>query len=220
MRFAFLLSGGGAHAWAAYRNWSNLTNGDLSLVVCDRSCGAYELFCAKTRVPTVKYNYSDFSKKEELEKRILEELQRREIDWVILNYRRLLGKTLIEPYANRIFNLHQSLLPLFPGLRSLERSFESGILCYGATIHVVDKSVDGGPILSQVVLAKDREEGWTKFRHRHFQNSTLLQCDLVKKLSEDELIVDNGKFFFRNALYGCLPFNPCLSIDAERIHFE
>ena len=46
-------------------------------------------------------------------------------------------------------NIHPSLLPAFPGLHAQRQAFEHGVRFSGCTVHFVDESLDGGPIICQ-----------------------------------------------------------------------
>ena len=48
-----------------------------------------------------------------------------------------------------MINVHPSLLPAFPGIRSYRKAFEQGCHQTGVTIHLVESEVDGGPICAQ-----------------------------------------------------------------------
>ena len=79
----------------------------------------------------------------------------------LAGYMRLLSKYFIEAYRNRILNIHPSLLPAFPGLDVHARVLEHGVKWSGCTVHFVDESLDGGPIIAQKivpVLDGDTEE--------------------------------------------------------------
>jgi phosphoribosylglycinamide formyltransferase-1 len=71
---------------------------------------------------------------------------------------RLLSPALIRAFAGRILNVHPSLLPAFPGLEAQRQAWEHGVKVSGATVHLVDESLDAGPIVLQEavpVLATD-----------------------------------------------------------------
>lgn len=79
----------------------------------------------------------------------------------LAGYMRLLSNYFIEAYRNRILNIHPSLLPAFPGLDVHARVLEHGVKWSGCTVHFVDQSLDGGPIIAQrivPVLDGDTEE--------------------------------------------------------------
>ncbi len=65
---------------------------------------------------------------------------------------RLLSKYFIDAYRNRILNIHPSLLPAFPGLEAHQQVLEHGVKWTGCTVHFVDESLDGGPIIGQKVV--------------------------------------------------------------------
>jgi phosphoribosylglycinamide formyltransferase-1 len=65
---------------------------------------------------------------------------------------RRLHEPLLEAYADRILNIHPSLLPAFPGLDAIRRALEHGVKVTGCTVHLVDGTLDGGPILAQAAV--------------------------------------------------------------------
>ena len=77
------------------------------------------------------------------------ELRRRGIDKVfLLGFMRLLPGEFVNKWAGQVFNLHPSLLPAYPGLEAIEKSFQDGA-AMGVTIHAVVPEMDAGPILFQ-----------------------------------------------------------------------
>ena len=84
------------------------------------------------------------------------------VDIVCLaGYMRLLSGFFIEVYRHRILNIHPSLLPAFPGLDAHKQMLEHGVKWAGCTVHFVDETLDGGPIIAQKivpVLDEDTEE--------------------------------------------------------------
>ncbi len=80
----------------------------------------------------------------------VEALRSRSVDLVLLaGFMRRLHAPLLEAYAGRILNLHPSLLPSFPGLDAIGQAWRAGVRVTGCTVHVVDASLDGGPIVAQ-----------------------------------------------------------------------
>ncbi len=78
----------------------------------------------------------------------------------LAGYMRVLTPFLIDRWAGRMINIHPSLLPAFPGLRTHARALEAGVAIHGCTVHVVTATVDEGPILGQAavpVLVGDTE---------------------------------------------------------------
>jgi phosphoribosylglycinamide formyltransferase-1 len=61
----------------------------------------------------------------------------------------ILGGPFIRRFEGRIVNVHPSLLPAFPGVRSIEQALEYGVRVMGVTVHFVDEGVDSGPVVLQ-----------------------------------------------------------------------
>jgi phosphoribosylglycinamide formyltransferase-1 len=70
----------------------------------------------------------------------------------LAGYMRLVGPVLLEAFPNRILNIHPSLLPSFPGLHAQRQALEHGVRVSGATVHLVDGSLDAGPIVLQAAV--------------------------------------------------------------------
>jgi phosphoribosylglycinamide formyltransferase-1 len=100
--------------------------------------------------------------REEHEAEIIAALRERKVDLVCLaGYMRLLSSCFIEAFAHRILNIHPSLLPSFPGLDAHDQALAHGVKFSGCTVHFVDDTLDGGPIIAQrvvPVLDDDSEE--------------------------------------------------------------
>jgi phosphoribosylglycinamide formyltransferase 1 len=77
-------------------------------------------------------------------------LQKAEVDLVALaGFMRVLKAGFLSAFAGRIINIHPSLLPAFPGLEAWKQALNYGVKFTGCTVHFVDASVDGGPIIGQ-----------------------------------------------------------------------
>lgn len=81
-------------------------------------------------------------------------LGQRQVDLICLaGYMRVLSSEFIEVFRGRILNIHPSLLPSFPGLDAQKQALEHHVKWTGCTVHVVDETLDGGPIIAQRVVA-------------------------------------------------------------------
>jgi phosphoribosylglycinamide formyltransferase 1 len=93
--------------------------------------------------------------RKEYDMEIAEVLESYEVDLVILiGYMRVLCSEFIKKFEGRIINVHPSLIPKFCGKNFFgnnvhEAVIEAGETETGMTIHFVDESVDGGPIIVQ-----------------------------------------------------------------------
>jgi phosphoribosylglycinamide formyltransferase-1 len=86
-------------------------------------------------------------------------LQSRHVDLVCLaGYMRVLSSEFIAAYRERILNIHPSLLPLYPGLNPQQQALDQGAEVSGCTVHLVDETLDGGPIIAQRSVAVQKSD--------------------------------------------------------------
>ena len=89
----------------------------------------------------------------EHEREIIAALQAHDIELVCLaGFMRLLSPAFIEVFRGRILNIHPSLLPAFPGLDAQRQAIAHGVKVSGCTVHFVDETLDGGPIITQHIV--------------------------------------------------------------------
>ncbi|HET9436407.1 MAG TPA: bifunctional phosphoribosylaminoimidazolecarboxamide formyltransferase/IMP cyclohydrolase, partial [Candidatus Limnocylindrales bacterium] len=72
---------------------------------------------------------------------------------VLAGYMRIVGPAVLDAYPQRILNTHPSLLPAFPGAHAVRDALAHGAAVTGATVHLVDATLDGGPIVAQEAVA-------------------------------------------------------------------
>jgi phosphoribosylglycinamide formyltransferase-1 len=91
--------------------------------------------------------------REEHDAEIIAALQARSVELVCLaGYMRLLSNSFIDAYRGRVLNIHPSLLPSFPGLDAQRQALDYGVKWTGCTVHFVDETLDGGPIIQQRIV--------------------------------------------------------------------
>ncbi len=91
--------------------------------------------------------------REVYDRMVVEELQRQQVDLVLLaGFMRLLSASFIRQFRDRIVNIHPSLLPAFPGLDAQHQALEHGVKITGCTVHFVDEELDAGPIILQAAV--------------------------------------------------------------------
>jgi phosphoribosylglycinamide formyltransferase-1 len=89
----------------------------------------------------------------------LEGLRARHVDVVLLaGFMRRLHAGFLAAFADRIANIHPSLLPAFPGLDAIRQAWEAGVRITGCTVHLVDEQLDCGPILGQAAVTVNDDD--------------------------------------------------------------
>ena len=100
-------------------------------------------------IPTEVVERGDDESRAAHEERVLDALADYDFELVTLDgYMRILSETFLEG-APTTLNVHPSLLPNFPGMDTHEQVLDAGVKVTGCTVHAVDETVDGGPIVTQ-----------------------------------------------------------------------
>ena len=155
-KIAVLVSGGGTNLQALIdAQGSVLNSGEITLVVSNAR-GAYALErAAKAGIATETVIKKDCGGQEGFETRLMEVLDRSGIEVIILaGFMTILTERFTSRYANRILNVHPSLIPSFCGegfygLKVHEEALKYGVKVTGATVHFVNEIPDGGKIIAQ-----------------------------------------------------------------------
>ena len=71
---------------------------------------------------------------------------------VLAGFMRILTPAFVAHYADRLVNIHPSLLPAFSGLNTHQRAIDAGCKVAGATVHFVTTELDHGRIVAQAVV--------------------------------------------------------------------
>jgi phosphoribosylglycinamide formyltransferase-1 len=124
---------------------------------------AYAIERAKRAgIPVSLVDFSRFPTREAYEVDLLAAMQKAAPDLVVLaGYMRILGGAIAREFAGRMINIHPALLPSFTGLHAQCQAILHGVKVAGCTVHFVDESLDGGPIIIQKcvpVLEGDDED--------------------------------------------------------------
>ena len=91
--------------------------------------------------------------REAYDRALLEVLEKNQVELVLLaGYMKIVTAVLVNAYANRMMNIHPSLLPSFPGLDVQRKAIDWGCKLAGCTVHFVTEGVDEGPIILQAAV--------------------------------------------------------------------
>ena len=127
--------------------------GQPKLVVSDNMDADGLIFAKENSIKTFSLNVKENEDKAVFEDRTFKVLRENNIDVICLaGFMKILSEKFITAFSKPILNIHPSLLPSFRGLNTHKRALESGCLIHGATIHLITKQLDAGPILGQVVI--------------------------------------------------------------------
>ncbi|MBP9208130.1 MAG: phosphoribosylglycinamide formyltransferase [Kofleriaceae bacterium] len=163
MRCAVLVSGSGSNLQALLdaQAAGALAPAEVVLVVSNRPGVAALERAARVGVPAQVIDHTGFADRAGFEAALTGALDRADVGGVVLaGFMRVLTADFVARFPRRIVNTHPSLLPAFPGTHAARQALAYGARVAGCTIHFVDASLDGGPIIAQAtvpILAGDDE---------------------------------------------------------------
>ena len=195
-KIAVFISGGGTDLQSLIDNVHE-KSGLISLVVSSRG-DAYGLERAKAvGIETMVLP------KGEYDSILLEELERREVEWIVLaGFLKILSPELIRHFPRHILNIHPSLIPAFAGpgfygMRVHEAVYYAGVKWSGATVHFVSDIVDGGAILLQDVVPVLEEDRPEEIARRVLELEHRILPFAVKACLEDRVFWQGERAFIR-----------------------
>lgn len=153
-----LISGSGSNMAAIVQRaqlerWEHRLGARVAAVISNKADAQGLVLAQEQGIPTALLDHKDYPSREAFDAALMQEIDRHAPALVVLaGFMRILTPGFVQHYAGRLLNIHPSLLPAFPGLRTHERAIEAGCKFAGATVHEVTAELDHGPILAQAVV--------------------------------------------------------------------
>lgn len=112
---------------------------------------------------------------------------------VLAGFMRIFSADFVEHYAQRLINIHPSLLPAFPGLKTHQRALDMGVKIHGCTVHFVTADVDQGPIVAQAAVPVAQKDTAQSLAERVLQQEHQLYPRALRWFAEDKLQWIDGR---------------------------
>jgi len=152
-RIGILLSGRGSNFEAIA---ANVASGKLRAeiaVVISNVDSAPGLARAKERGLNAVCIPSKDKAREAFDAELVTALSASDVGLVVLaGFMRIFSPVMLEAFPNLILNIHPSLLPSFPGRDVQQQALDHGVKFSGCTVHIVNDTLDGGPIVLQAAV--------------------------------------------------------------------
>ncbi|MCR9260987.1 MAG: phosphoribosylglycinamide formyltransferase [Pseudomonadaceae bacterium] len=151
------------------------------------------------QIPTCHISGKTHGGETQADKALLVELQHRQVDWLLLlGYMKKLGDYTLAAYSGRIINTHPALLPKFGGQGFYGRAVHEAVIAArekhsGATIHLVEKDYDSGPVLAQSLVAVEKTDTAESLETKVKQSEQQLLVTTLHRLAEGNLPDDKRK---------------------------
>lgn len=149
-----LISGRGSNMQAiAERAAQGTLPVEVRAVISDKADAAGLATAAAMQIPTRALSPREFADRASYDVALAKLVAGFEPKLVVLaGFMRILSPSFIATFADRILNIHPSLLPLYRGLHTHRRCLEAGDAMHGASVHFVTEELDGGPLVIQAQL--------------------------------------------------------------------
>ncbi|MGA7873784.1 MAG: phosphoribosylglycinamide formyltransferase [Candidatus Binatus sp.] len=163
VKLGVLISGSGTNLQAII---DAILRGELKakirLVISNRADAQGLERARRHGIATTVIDNREFPSREDFDRAVLAALRDRSVELVALaGFMRLLSSVMLEAFPGRIMNIHNSLLPSFPGIHGPRDAIEYGVKIAGCTVFFVTPGVDVGPVIVQAavpVLPGDDEQ--------------------------------------------------------------
>jgi phosphoribosylglycinamide formyltransferase 1 len=111
---------------------------------------------------------------------------------VLAGYMRILTAGFIQRFEGRMLNIHPSLLPMFPGLKTHERALAEGIKIHGCSVHFVTADLDHGPIVIQAAVPVLADDTPDTLAARVLQQEHRIYPQAIRWFAEGRLQINDG----------------------------
>jgi phosphoribosylglycinamide formyltransferase-1 len=197
-KIAVLLSGRGSNfeALADSVAEGRIPNAEMAIVLSNRE-GAPGIEKARARGIPVRVIPSKGLEREAYDRLLIAALEEAQVELVCLaGFMRLLSPLFIDRFRGRILNIHPSLLPAFPGLEAQRQALEHGVQFAGCTVHFVDETLDGGPILLQAVVPVHGDDTAESLAARILAEEHRIYSAAVRIVLEGRYRIDGRRVVF------------------------
>ncbi|CAB3776538.1 phosphoribosylglycinamide formyltransferase [Pararobbsia alpina] len=165
----------------------------IAAVVSSRPEADGLAFAQSHGIPTAVVDHREYPDREQFDTVLRQTIDGFAPDLVVLaGFMRVLTPAFVAHYAQRMVNVHPSLLPSFPGLKTHQRALEAGVKLHGATIHFVTADLDLGPIVLQGVVPVKAGDDPETLRQRVLAVEHQIYPRAVRWFVEDRLSVAGG----------------------------
>ena len=189
MKLGVLVSGEGTNLQALIeaQTAGTLAPGELAVVLCNNPGAPALARAAAAGVPCIVVDHRNLPRAA-FEAKLLAVLAEHAVEAIVLaGFMRVLTDAFLDAFPRRIINTHPSLLPAFPGKDAVVQALAHGVKVTGVTIHFVDATLDGGPIIAQepVPLLEGDDAAAVQQRIQRIEHRML--PEVVRRLAAGEL---------------------------------
>ncbi len=153
LRVVALISGRGSNLQALLAHPQHRQSYEIVAVLSNKPSAPGLDLALSYGVQTRILQHTGFPSRELFDEALVTAIDAHAPDLVVLaGFMRILSNGFVAHYAQRLMNIHPSLLPSFAGLNTHQRAIDAGCQLHGATVHFVTAELDHGPIVAQAAV--------------------------------------------------------------------
>lgn len=188
MKIGIFISGTGSNMEAVIQNFKNgnlYGVSDISFVLSDKKDAPGIEKAQKYGVHTIILPKLKGEQKDVYEARLFEAVKPFNTGLIVLaGFMKVIGTAFLLKYDGRIINIHPSLLPSFKGIDAQKQAFDYGVKISGCSVHFVDETLDGGPVILQKCIERKESDSVEEFKHRILDEEHKLLSQAISIVSQ------------------------------------
>ena len=163
----------------------------VAAVIANRPDAAGLAFAASHGIATAVVDHRQFPDRDSFDAALAQEIDGFAPDLVVLaGFMRVLTDGFVDRYAGRMLNVHPSLLPSFPGLKTHQQALDAGVRLHGASVHFVTSQLDHGPIVAQAAVPVETGDTPATLAERVLATEHIIYPRAVRWFVEGRLALD------------------------------
>jgi phosphoribosylglycinamide formyltransferase-1 len=195
-RVVVLLSGRGSNFQAIVEAALPI---DIVAVISNRPQAEGLAYARARGLTAIALDHTAHPDREAFDALLAGEIERHRPDLVVLaGYMRILSPAFIARFEGRLLNIHPSLLPAFPGLKTHARALEEGVKIHGCTVHFVTARLDHGPIVIQAAVPVRADDSAATLAARVLAQEHRIYPQAIRWFAEGRLRVGQGRVNVEN----------------------
>ena len=185
-RIVVLLSGRGSNLEAIVAARLPI---EIVAVISNQAAATGLDFARSQGLQAIALDPADYADRDSFDAALADEIARHTPDLVVLaGYMRILSAAFIARFENCLLNIHPSLLPAFPGLKTHQRALAEGVKIHGCTVHFVTPQLDHGPIVIQAAVPVLPDDTADTLAARVLQQEHRIYPQAIRWFAEKRLI--------------------------------
>ncbi len=193
-------------------------NGSLPIELCallsDKADSRAVQVAKNLAVPALALDAKKYTTRGDFDRVLFDAAAKFQPDLIVLaGFMRVIDPSVIGAWRGRVINIHPSLLPKYPGLRTHQRALDAGDSTHGASVHFVTAELDGGPVISQTVIAIEKGDDAVTLASRLLRREHRLLVATVDMLDRQRIALTESGV----TLDGKLLRNPLRLVDDGRL---